>query len=203
MALAAGDAEPAAECFRAAVAGFGQRGIRHEEARTRLLLGEALLLCGAGEAAIAEFRTTLASARERGGAHEEALARKALRAAGAVTDPTVDQVKGALEDLAETDTLARSPLLELACLGPGRNRADLLRALLGNLVGELAASSQYAEKEAARVLAAYYFERQGIHEWVAESLHLTMPTYYRRLRGGQVRLAELLREREAASAIPV
>ena len=50
------------------------------------------------------------------------------------------------------------------------------------------------------MLDAYYFARRGSHERVAESLHLTMPTYYRRLRSGQVRLAELLRERDAAAA---
>ena len=203
LELAAGDAGLAAGFFAAAVDGFAKRGIRHEEARTRLLTGEALLRTGSVEAAIAEFRTSLASAQERGAAHEEALARKALRACGAVSDPTIDQVKGALEDLEESDRLARSPLVELAILGPGRNRAELLRALLTNLVAELAASSQYAEKEAARVLAAYYFERRGSHERVAESLHMTMPTYYRRLRGGQLRLAELLRDREAAPASSV
>jgi hypothetical protein len=48
--------------------------------------------------------------------------------------------------------------------------------LLRGLVGGLAASPAYAEKEAARVLDAYYFERRGSHERVAESLHLTMPT---------------------------
>jgi hypothetical protein len=203
LELAAGDAELAADCFRSAIAGFAERGIRHEEARTRLLLGEALLLGGVAGAAIVEFRTALASAQERGAVHEESLSRKALRASGAVTDPTVDQVKGALEDLADTDRFALSPLLELACLGPGRNRAELLRSLLANLVGELAASSPYAEKEAGRVLDAYYFERRGSHERVAETLHMTMPTYYRRLRGGQVRLVELLREREAAATSPV
>jgi hypothetical protein len=200
IGLAAGDAGLAAESFRAAVDGFAGRGIRHEEARTRLLLGEALRLGGDAEAGIAELRTALASAQQRGAIHEESLGRSALRAAGAVTDPTLEQVKAALEELHDTDRVARSPLLELACLGPGASRSDLLRALLQGLVGGLAGSPAYAEKEAARVLEAYYFERRGSHERVAESLHLTMPTYYRRLRGGHLRLAELLREREAAAA---
>jgi tetratricopeptide (TPR) repeat protein len=203
IALVAGDAALAARCFRAAVDGFRGRGIRHEEARTRLLLGEALGLAGDDVSAIAEFRTALASAQERGAAHEEALGRRALRDAGIVTDPTVEQVKAALEEIHETDRPLRSPLLELACLGPGGSRADLLRALLRTLVGELAASPQYAGKEAARVLDSYYFERGGSHERVAERLHMTMPTYYRRLRGGHLRLAELLREREEAAASPV
>jgi tetratricopeptide (TPR) repeat protein len=203
MALAAGDAELATESLRAALDGFARRGIKHEEARTRLVYAEALRLGGEEAAALAEVRTALASAQERGATHEESLARQALRAAGAVTDPTAEQVKAALEELHESDRLTRSPLLELACLGPGSNRGDLLRALLVALVSELATSSRYAETEAARVLDAYYLAHRGSHERVAESLHLTMPTYYRRLRGGHLRLAELLGEREAAAATPV
>jgi tetratricopeptide (TPR) repeat protein len=203
IALAAGDAALASHCFRAAVEGFAGRGIKHEEARARLLLGEALGLGGDDVGAIAEFRTALASAQARGAVHEEALGRRALRAAGVVTDPTVEQVKAALEEIHDTDRPTRSPLLELACLGSGGIRADLLRAVLRALVGELAASPRYAEKEAARVLGSYYFEHGGSHERVAESLHMTMPTYYRRLRGGHLRLAELLREREEAAASPV
>lgn len=202
MALAAGDANFAAESFSTAIEGFASRNIRHEEARTRVLLGDALLLAGNVEGAINEFRTALLSARERGAVHEESLARRSLRAAGAVTDPSVEQVKAALEELHEPDRLARSPLVDLACLGSAvTGRAELLRALLGKLVRELAASSSYAERDAARVVTAYYFDRQGSHERVAESLHMTMPTYYRRLRDvGHLRLAQLLLEREAAAA---
>ena len=110
-------------------------------------------------------------------------------------------MKAALEDLNAPDRLARSPLLDLACLGPAAiGRADLLRLLLKQLVAELTASSDYAEADAGRVLSAYYFDRRGSHERVAESLHMTIPTYYRRLRDvGHVRLAELLRQREAES----
>ena len=203
IALASGDAILAADCFRAAVEGFARRGIRHEEARTRLLLGQALRLGGDDAAAISEIRTALASALQRGALHEQSLGRAALRAAGVVTDPTVEQVKAALEAIHDTDRPAGSPLLELACLGSGNSREDLLRALLRTLVSELAASPLYSEKESARVLDSYYFERGGSHERVAESFHMTMPTYYRRLRGGQLRLTELLQQREAAAASPV
>ena len=203
LALAAGEPATAAAFLAEAIDGLARRGIRHEEARTRLLRGEALLQAGGGEAAVAELRTALISARGRGAVHEEILARRSLRAAGAVTDPSIEQVKAALEDLHDPERLAQSPLLDLACLGPAAGgRGDLLRQLLGTLVAELAASPTYAEKDAARVLAAYYFERQGSHERVAESLHMTMPTYYRRLRDvGHVRLVELLRQREGAAAL--
>jgi len=77
-----------------------------------------------------------------------------------------------------------------------------LRGLLKQLVGELTASTDYAEADAGRVLSAYYFDRRGSHERVADSLHMTMPTYYRRLREvGHVRLAQLLRDREAAASV--
>ncbi len=201
LALDSGSLEVAADALREAAARFAARGIRHEEARTRLLLGAALDRAGDRPAAVAEYRNALASARERGAIHEEGLARQALRAAGAIGDPSVDQVKAALEDLHAPERLAGSPLLDLACLGPVANgRADLLRGLLKQLVGELAASADYTEADAGRVLTAYYFDRRGSHERVAESLHMTMPTYYRRLRDvGHVRLAQLLRDREAAA----
>ena len=201
LALAAGDPIAAAEYLDRAAAEFAARGLRHQEARTRLPLAAALSAAGQEERGIAELRSALASARERGARQEEALCRAALRAAGVITDPSVEQVKAALDALGEPAVLAASPLLDLACLGPAaEGRAELLRALLRELVRELEASPDHAEMEAGRVLDAYYFQRLGSHERVAERLHLSMPTYYRRLREvGHLRLAQLLREREAAA----
>jgi hypothetical protein len=82
------------------------------------------------------------------------------------------------------------------------SQSVLCPVLIGR-AGELALLEEQlrqATKGTGRVLDACYFERRGSHERVAESLHMTMPTYYRRLRGGHPRLAKLLREREAAAA---
>ena len=199
MALASGDPIPAVEDLGKAVAGFAARGLRHEESRTRITLAAALAAAGHAERGLVELRTALASARDRGAFQEEALARAALKEAGVITEPSVDLVKAALDALDEAAVLAASPLLDLSCLGPSATgRADSLRGLLRELVRELEASPNHAESEAGRVLDAYYFQRLGSHERVAERMHLSMPTYYRRLREvGHVRLAELLRKREA------
>ena len=202
IALASGDPRAAVTAFRAAADAFAARGIQHEESRTRIALSGALEQAGDRSGAILELRTALASARARDAVHEERLAHARLAGLGALPEPSVDQVKAALEDLLHAPArLAASPLLELACLGPsGEGRTARLAAMLKELVGELAASSNYAESDAGKVLSAYYFERLGSHERVAERFHLSMPTYYRRLRDvGHVRVAGLLREREAAA----
>lgn len=200
LALASGDRTAAVAAFGEAASGFAARGIRHEEARTRIALAGALEQTGQRAAAIAELRSALGSARARGALHEERLAHAALGALGALPHPSVDQIKGALEALLHSPSLlSTSPLVELACLGPAPDgRAERLTLLLRDLVADLATSSDHAEKEAGRVLSAYYFERLGSHERVAERLHLSMPTYYRRLRDvGHRRIAELLAQREA------
>jgi hypothetical protein len=56
----------------------------------------------------------------------------------------------------------------------------------------LAASSSPVDREAAAVLSGYYVRGAGGHDLVAHTLHLSRATYFRRLRQGLARIAELL-----------
>ena len=59
-----------------------------------------------------------------------------------------------------------------------------LRALLVDVIGELAASSSPRDAESGHLLLDYYVRRVGSHELIMERLHMSRPTYYRRLHHG-------------------
>ena len=124
-------------------------------------------------------------------AHETAADRWTLD-----PDRTVRQqlVKTALDDLGTPEALGRSPLAQLPGLSHGGSAAVELRALLVDLIGEVAAASSPRDAEAGRLLLDYYVKRVGSHDVIMERLHLSRPTYYRRLHLGFELVANRLDE---------
>lgn len=93
-------------------------------------------------------------------------------------------VRAALDDLGTPEALGRSPLAQLPVVSKGESAAVELRALLIDVIGELAASAAPRDAESGRLLLDYYVKRAGSHELIMERLHLSRPTYYRRLHHG-------------------
>ena len=114
-------------------------------------------------------------------------------------------VRAALDDLGTPEALGRSPLGKLPGIAhDGGSAAADLRACLVDVIGELAASSNPRDSEAGRLLLDYYVKRVGSHEVIMERLHLSRPTFYRRLQRGFQLVAERLDEMsEFASKVPV
>jgi DNA invertase Pin-like site-specific DNA recombinase len=70
-------------------------------------------------------------------------------------------------------------------------------------VRELATSEAPRDAEAGQLLAEYYLRRAGSHEVIAERLHLSRPTFYRRLQRGLGLVAERIDElSEFAATMP-
>ncbi len=114
-------------------------------------------------------------------------------------------VRAALDDLGTPEALGRSPLGKLPGIKhDGGSTATDLRAALVDVISELAASSQPRDSEAGRLLLDYYVRRVGSHEIIMERLHLSRPTFYRRLQRGFQLVAERLDEMsEFAGNVPV
>jgi hypothetical protein len=93
-------------------------------------------------------------------------------------------VRAALDDLGTPEALGRSPLAHLPVVSRGDSAANELRALLIDVIGELASSSSPRDAEAGHLLLDYYVKKAGSHEVIMERLHLSRPTYYRRLHHG-------------------
>ncbi|HEY4027030.1 MAG TPA: AAA family ATPase [Candidatus Dormibacteraeota bacterium] len=190
VAAVAGRPDEATDRLRGAAAAFGAAGLRHEEARTRLALAAVLAETGAVESAQGELRAALESAEERGAAFEARAAREALTALGSQTT-TVERVKQALEALHRPQELAHASLRHLVGLEADRDGARL-RALLVEQMGQLVSSPDSREHEAGQLLVDYYLRRVGSHEVIAERMHLTRATFYRRLQLGLSLLGERL-----------
>jgi len=103
-------------------------------------------------------------------------------------------VRTALDDLGTPEALGRSPLARLPGVTKGGTAATELRALLVDVIGELAASGAPRDAEAGHLLLDYYVKRVGSHEVIMELLHLSRPTYYRRLHHGFELVAQRLDE---------
>jgi len=189
-AVAAGRLEEGIVDLQAAADTFRLAGSRGEECRTRLALAGALAEAGSVESAQAELRTALASAEERGAALEARMARAILAGLGS-RSVTSDHVKEALEALHRPGELGRIPLGRLLGLeaAPGEER---LRTLLVEHVEALATSVDGREREAGQLLRDYYVRRVGSQEVVADRLHMTRATFYRRLHMGWDLLGERL-----------
>jgi len=113
-------------------------------------------------------------------------------------------VRAALDDLGTPEALGRSPLGTIPGISQGGSTASDLRALLVDVISELAASGQPRDAEAGHLLLDYYVKRVGSHEVIMERLHLSRPTFYRRLQRGFQLVAERLDEMsEFASRVPV
>jgi len=93
-------------------------------------------------------------------------------------------VRSALDDLGTPEALGRNPLARLPALSKGDSAAVELRALLVDVIGELAASTSPRDAESGLLLLDYYVKRVGSHEVIMERLHMSRPTYYRRLHHG-------------------
>ena len=93
-------------------------------------------------------------------------------------------VRAALDDLGTPEALGRSPLARLPGVSKSESAAVELRALLVDVIGELAASSSPRDAESGHLLLDYYVRRVGSHELIMERLHMSRPTYYRRLHHG-------------------
>ena len=111
-------------------------------------------------------------------------------------------VRSALDDLGTPEALARSPLARLPGVSKGGSVAAELRDVLVDVVGELAASSAPRDAESGRLLLDYYVKRVGSHEVVMERLHMSRPTYYRRLHHGYELVASRLDELSVARRVP-
>jgi len=101
-------------------------------------------------------------------------------------------VRSALDDLGTPEALGRNPLAMLPGVTKGGSAAVELRAVLVDVIGELAGSATPREAECGRVLQDYYVKRVGSHEIVMERLYLSRPTYYRRLHHGFQLVAQRL-----------
>jgi len=113
-------------------------------------------------------------------------------------------VRAALDDLGTPEALGRSPLGQLPGVSRGGSAAADLRAVLVDVIGELATSSGPRDAEAGKLLLDYYVKRVGSHEVIMERLHLSRPTFYRRLQRGFALVAERLDElSEFAQRVPV
>jgi hypothetical protein len=113
-------------------------------------------------------------------------------------------VRAALEDLGTPEALGRSPLGQLPGVSRGGSAATDLRAVLVDVIGELASSPGPRDAEAGKLLLDYYVRRVGSHEVIMERLHLSRPTFYRRLQRGFALVAERLDElSEFAQRVPV
>ena len=93
-------------------------------------------------------------------------------------------VRAALDDLGTPEALGRSPLAQLPVLSRGGSAAAELRALLVDVIGEICSSPAPRDAESGHLLLDYYVKRVGSHDVIMERLHMTRPTYYRRLHHG-------------------
>ena len=189
LAAAGGLDEATADLGRAAEA-FRAAGFRHEEARSRLALADVLSAAGSLEEAQAELRTALESAEQRGAALEARAARESLAALGSRAI-TVEHVKEALESLHRPQELGQAGLGRLLGL-PANAKGVRLRDVLTEQIEHLATSPDGREREAGQLLRDYYLRRVGSQELVADRLHLTRATFYRRLHMGWSLLGERL-----------
>lgn len=94
--------------------------------------------------------------------------------------PTGQEVARALADIATPARLAESPLLS----SPRPRTVAELRADLLEAVRRLADSEVREEAEAGWILQHYYLGRPRTHQRLAQQLHISRATYFRRLRHG-------------------
>lgn len=100
---------------------------------------------------------------------------------------TPQAVKQALEDLDQPAALGLNPLARLPVLTP--DNPSELRGLLIDVIVEIGESRSPREAESGRLLFDYYIKKIGSHELIAERLHLSRPTYFRRLHDGYALVA--------------
>ena len=112
-------------------------------------------------------------------------------------------IRSALDDLGTPEALGRSPLARLPSVSRGGSAAAELRALLVDVISELAASPAPRDAEAGHLLLDYYVRRVGSHEVIMERLHMSRPTYYRRLHHGYELVGNRIDQLSVANRVPV
>ncbi len=190
LALAQGDLVRARACLQAAADFFMESAMGSHECRTRWALADALARLGDTAGAEAELRRALKSAWQRGALFEERRAREQLIRLGIRIGATAGMVRQALEQLEDDHGLSASPLMGLRGLAGGGPAG--LRDLLARTIREISSSSVPRETQAGSLLRDYYLKRVGSQEVVGERLHLSRPTFYRRLHRGWELVAERL-----------
>ncbi|WP_433259898.1 hypothetical protein ACQPZF_22065 [Actinosynnema sp. CS-041913] len=100
----------------------------------------------------------------------------------------VVEVRRALENLHDSARLARSPLLASAAT----STVEALHTVLTEAVADLVAAEDTPTAQAGQILRAYYLRRRADHLGVANRLHLSRATYFRRLDHGLTVLARRL-----------
>jgi len=110
---------------------------------------------------------------------------------GLRVDPA--QVKAALQRLNSPTGSGRSPVGRRPVTPDSSGTHDLGQKL-ADVILDLAKSTRPRDAEAGRLLLDYYLKRVGSQEVVMERLHLSRPTFYRRLRRGLEVVAERLNE---------
>ncbi len=103
-------------------------------------------------------------------------------------------VRAALDDLGTPEALGRNALAQMPGMSRDGSAAGELRALLVDVIGEIAALPAPRDAESGRLLLDYYVKRVGSHDVIMERLHLSRPTYYRRLHHGFELVANRLDE---------
>jgi tetratricopeptide (TPR) repeat protein len=191
LAMVAGDDQLARERLIAAADFWRQVGGRLEEARSRRLVGQVISRLGNHAAATEQLRLAYRAAVRCGASTEAQRAKEELARLGAITEVTPEQVKHFLEVLHQPAALGESELFATISLSMDID-ATQLRDLLGTKIGELCNGPIGEEAEAGKVLRDCYVNRVGSHEAVAERLHLSRRTFYRRLDRGLLTLAERL-----------
>jgi hypothetical protein len=101
-------------------------------------------------------------------------------------------VKAALHGLFIAETAHWDLPPNLVVLSRSAKSREDLRKLLVGVVADVAMSRDPRAAEAGRLLLDYYVKRVGSHEVVMERLHLSRPTFYRRLSRGLVLTADRL-----------
>jgi tetratricopeptide (TPR) repeat protein len=177
-----GDLNQARQELEASVAGLGSSLLRPDEVISRELLAGVLVEAGDLVAATEEFRAVAHLAHECEMSAYEARAREGLERLGA-------PLGGAAPIGPDADRQTLKELLDSLDRAPRAQREQVLAAMR-----RLAASSKPREAESGELLLDYYVRHAGSHEVIAERLHLTRPTFYRRLDRGLARLSEVLRD---------
>jgi tetratricopeptide (TPR) repeat protein len=182
LARARGDLLEARQRLESSVAGLGPTLLRPEAVISRELLADMLVEAGDLAAATEQLRAVAHLARECEMSAYEARAREGLKRLGVASG-------GAESTGADADRETLKELLDSLDRAPRAEREQVLAAMR-----RLAASGKPREAESGELLLDYYVRHAGSHEVIAERLHLSRPTFYRRLDRGLARLSEVLRD---------
>lgn len=98
----------------------------------------------------------------------------------------VTQVRSALDNIHDSTRLARSPLVALTAT------TERLHSFLTEAIADLASAGDQPTAQSGHLLHAYYLRRRTDHLGIANQLHLSRATYFRRLDRGLTILAQRL-----------